>query len=129
MNNIIEKMPTISPVAEPLVFYAERMLILGYEIAECQGGGSAIVHFNLVESFKLEPISVESLSRLHPDAKPWSITDIGSVITGSQFHSRGLRWLISFRDVTLSLTFTDISDVVKSTSTTSKSMMEYMAKL
>ncbi|WP_174821685.1 hypothetical protein [Ruegeria lacuscaerulensis] len=101
--------PEIGTVKSPAVFYDGRTVFLSYEIAPVSGGGVAILKFDDVIEFRIDPMNVEGLRAAEFPVKPWDFQEV----TGSEKTERwkALKprfWTISFNDETIEVVFKQV---------------------
>ncbi|MFY1706435.1 hypothetical protein J3365_02950 [Tritonibacter scottomollicae] len=90
----------------PAVFFDGDKLLLCYEVAPIAGGGLAILEFDDVLDFRVDPMNVDELSDSPYPVSAWNITEICGSEKAARWAAMDARyWSLSFSDMTLTVLF------------------------
>jgi hypothetical protein len=102
----VERFPMIGTVESPALFCDGQRLLVCYEIAVVDGGGTATIEFRDIVSFSCLPLNIDGLHTHNTELSYWDINEVSGDprLASSSIRSRRL-WVISFNDVTLEILF------------------------
>ncbi len=101
-----EEFPVIGTEEVPAVFFDGDKLLLCYEVAPIAGGGLAILEFDDVLDFRVDPMNVDELSDSPYPVSAWNITEICGSEKAARWAAMDARyWSLSFSDMTLTVLF------------------------
>jgi len=110
----VERFPMIGTVESPALFCDGQRLLVCYEIAVVDGGGTATIEFQHICSFSCLPLNVDVLHTYNAELSYWDINEITGdprLVPHSVLNWR--LWVISFRDVTLEVLFCEPVNLVE----------------
>lgn len=106
-----EGFPQIGTVEKPAIFSDGYDLLVSYEVAPSDGGGSAILAFKDVTYFEKNGDSnVEGLRSAKYPCRPWEFTEVvGSDRNSSSPWFERRFWTISFMDLLIEIVFAEVA--------------------
>lgn len=106
-----EAFPPIGTVENPAIFSDGYDLLVSYQIAPSDGGGSAILAFKEVTYFEQNTWNnVEGLRNAKYPCRPWEFTEVvGSDRDSSEPWFESRFWTVSFMDVLLEIVFAEVA--------------------
>lgn len=105
-----EVFPAIGTVENPAVFHDGRDLLLCYEVAPVDDGGTVVLAFSDVIFFEQNPHNVpEGLRDYKYPIDAWDFTEVWGSDRNERWGALGCRfWTISFNDVAVEIVFSEV---------------------
>jgi len=101
-----EAFPRIGTIESPSLFSDGDKLLLSYEVAPVDGGGTVILQFDDVLHFEQNPMNVEGISGARFPTSAWQFTEVLDSDRAQKWQALRPRfWTVSFNDVTVEILF------------------------
>lgn len=125
-----EKLPALGTVEPPAIFYDGADVLLAYQVAPAEGGGTAVLAFRHVFDLRILPLTVESLGGHDVPARPYAITEVSGTPRTEKWRALAPRlWTLSFNDELVDITFRTVAILARDeeTAAPSRALSEVIA--